>query len=77
LLGIVVMMLLGMMAVKSIKFIIRSIEHTNLETYEELALHTYGRKFAYFLEANMIFFCFGTSVGYLITIGDLALTFFI
>jgi len=70
--GLIVMILLGWLATISIKFIIQAIEESNHQTYEELAFHAFGRKFAYFMEANMIFFCFGTAVGYMITVGDLS-----
>ena len=99
LLGMLVMLTLLCLTMQSIKLIIQSIESSDCESYEELALASFfprerrggvrgetgrlgeerevrvprstakGRLFGYFIEFNMIFFCFGTAVGYAITIG--------
>ena len=44
---------------------------TGLESYEQLTVHVFGRYVGIFVEINIIIFCFGTSVAYVIAVGDI------
>eukprot|EP00919_Chromeraceae_sp_WS-2016_P028753 GHVR01068090.1.p1 GENE.GHVR01068090.1~~GHVR01068090.1.p1 ORF type:complete len:603 (+),score=95.39 GHVR01068090.1:208-1809(+) len=57
-------------------YLVHVMMHTELKTLEDMAMHAYGHMFALFAEINIILFCFGTAVGYLISIADLASTMF-
>lgn len=40
-------------------------------SYEDLAMYCFGKKVALFVEVNILVFCFGISVAYLVTLGDI------
>eukprot|EP01064_Diplonema_japonicum_P019053 TRINITY_DN2775_c1_g1_i1.p1 TRINITY_DN2775_c1_g1~~TRINITY_DN2775_c1_g1_i1.p1 ORF type:complete len:515 (+),score=65.02 TRINITY_DN2775_c1_g1_i1:72-1616(+) len=72
----------GMLAtVFSIKLLIQVLEvvrHSpawkgprNLDSYEDLTLHLFGRKTEYFVEAQIIVFCYGTAIAYVVAVGDI------
>lgn len=69
--SLVTMIIIWYFSVSSIRLLVEAIDHTGKETYEEISVYAYGRTFGIFIEANMIFFCFGTAVGYAISIGTL------
>jgi len=70
LVGLVMMIFLFFLSTYSIDLLVRAIEMSGLSTYEELSMQYCGRKAAIFIEFNMIFLCFGTSVAYAIVIGS-------
>ncbi|KAG6584814.1 Sodium-coupled neutral amino acid transporter [Phytophthora cinnamomi] len=42
-----------------------------LKSYEDLAMYCFGTKMTIFVEVNILIFCFGISVAYLVTLGDI------
>eukprot|EP00386_Alphamonas_edax_P007581 GDKI01025261.1.p1 GENE.GDKI01025261.1~~GDKI01025261.1.p1 ORF type:complete len:540 (-),score=102.97 GDKI01025261.1:54-1673(-) len=71
-LGTVLLLVVCLLSVLSTLYIVHVINYTELKSYEEMAMHSGGRMFALFVEVNLILFCFGTAVGYLISVGDMA-----
>lgn len=43
----------------------------SLKSYEDLSLFCFGKKAAIFVEVNILVFCFGIAVAYLVTLGDI------
>eukprot|EP01061_Rhynchopus_euleeides_P022912 TRINITY_DN37411_c0_g1_i1.p1 TRINITY_DN37411_c0_g1~~TRINITY_DN37411_c0_g1_i1.p1 ORF type:complete len:542 (+),score=221.83 TRINITY_DN37411_c0_g1_i1:257-1882(+) len=43
----------------------------NLDSYEELTLHLFGKRVEYFVEIQIIVFCYGTAIAYIIAVGDI------
>lgn len=41
-----------------------------VSSFEDLAMHCYGKKMMWFVQANMFLFCFGTCIAYIVAIGD-------
>ena len=44
---------------------------TGYTSYEDLTVKLFGRKMGLLVEVNIIVFCFGTGVAYLIAVGDI------
>ncbi|OWZ10088.1 Sodium-coupled neutral amino acid transporter [Phytophthora megakarya] len=59
------------LAVYTIRLLIRAEDITKLKSYEDLAMHCFGTKMTIFVEVNILVFCFGISVAYLVTLGDI------
>ncbi|OQR81917.1 sodium-coupled neutral amino acid transporter [Thraustotheca clavata] len=69
--AIVQLVCAGLLTVYTIHLLLRAGDMTSLISYEDLALHCFGRKVERFVEVNIFVFCFGISVAYLVTLGDI------
>eukprot|EP00919_Chromeraceae_sp_WS-2016_P033728 GHVR01079809.1.p1 GENE.GHVR01079809.1~~GHVR01079809.1.p1 ORF type:complete len:448 (+),score=78.86 GHVR01079809.1:157-1500(+) len=76
LLGLVFCLLIALLSGASSMSIVHVMKVTKLNSMEEMALNIGGHKFAVFTELCVITFCFGTAIGYLKSLGDLATTVF-
>ncbi|DBA01645.1 TPA: hypothetical protein N0F65_010296 [Lagenidium giganteum] len=65
------LMLAAFLTVYTIRLLIRAGDLTNLKSYEDLALYCFGKKVTIFVELNILIFCFGIAVAYLVTLGDI------
>ncbi|OQR81916.1 sodium-coupled neutral amino acid transporter [Thraustotheca clavata] len=65
------LLLAAVLTVYTIHLLLRAGEMTKLMSYEDLALHCFGKKIENFVELNIFVFCFGISVAYLVTLGDI------
>jgi len=72
--GVALLVFIGILSILATVYVVHVINFTELKTFEEMAVRAAGRKFALFVEMNIILFCFGTAVGYLISVGDIAET---
>ena len=70
--GPIFMLVLAVLACMSIKVIVTLVEVTHKNSYEEIAKVAYGPWFALLVEVNIILFCFGTAVAYMITVGQIS-----
>ncbi|OQR81920.1 sodium-coupled neutral amino acid transporter [Thraustotheca clavata] len=61
----------ALLTVYTIRLLIRAGDITKLKSYEDLALYCFGKKVEIFVELNILVFCFGISVAYLVTLGDI------
>eukprot|EP00933_Yihiella_yeosuensis_P010691 TRINITY_DN11747_c0_g1_i2.p1 TRINITY_DN11747_c0_g1~~TRINITY_DN11747_c0_g1_i2.p1 ORF type:complete len:306 (-),score=37.25 TRINITY_DN11747_c0_g1_i2:302-1219(-) len=71
-LGPLMMLVLAGLSIMSIKMIVRLVELSGKDSYEEIAKVVYGPWFALLVEVNMVIFCFGTAVAYMITVGQIS-----
>ena len=62
---------MGGLCIVSVRLIIYTINLSERDTFEEIAVLAFGRKFGLLIEFAIIFFCFGTCVAYLISVGDI------
>eukprot|EP00921_Rhytidocystis_pertsovi_P000561 GHVQ01001036.1.p1 GENE.GHVQ01001036.1~~GHVQ01001036.1.p1 ORF type:complete len:652 (-),score=78.61 GHVQ01001036.1:2762-4717(-) len=74
LVGVALLIAVGYLSITATTCLINVINYTELKTYEELAVRAGGRRFALAVEFNIIIFCFGVAVGYLISVGDIVET---
>ncbi|CAH0517092.1 unnamed protein product [Peronospora belbahrii] len=65
------LMLAAMLTVYTIRLLLRAEDITKLKSYEDLAMYCFGMKITIFVEVNILIFCFGISVAYLVTLGDI------
>ncbi|KAG3108114.1 hypothetical protein PI125_g12106 [Phytophthora idaei] len=65
------LVLAAVLTVYTIRLLIRAEDITKLKSYEDLAMHCFGTKITIFVEVNILVFCFGISVAYLVTLGDI------
>ncbi|KAG6961885.1 hypothetical protein JG687_00007466 [Phytophthora cactorum] len=65
------LVLAAVLTVYTIRLLIRAEDITKLKSYEDLAMHCFGTKMTIFVEVNILVFCFGISVAYLVTLGDI------
>ncbi|KAJ0403581.1 hypothetical protein P43SY_009029 [Pythium insidiosum] len=73
------LLLAAFLTVYTIRLLIRAEDITKLKSYEDLALYCFGKKVggdaaysvAIFVELNILIFCFGIAVAYLVTLGDI------
>eukprot|EP00444_Apocalathium_aciculiferum_P002153 CAMPEP_0183395692 /NCGR_PEP_ID=MMETSP0370-20130417/9500_1 /TAXON_ID=268820 /ORGANISM="Peridinium aciculiferum, Strain PAER-2" /LENGTH=560 /DNA_ID=CAMNT_0025576357 /DNA_START=71 /DNA_END=1753 /DNA_ORIENTATION=- len=70
-LGPLFMVVLAILSIISIKVIVQLVEVSGKDSYEEIANAAFGPWFALLVEANIILFCFGTAVAYMITVGQI------
>eukprot|EP00928_Gymnodinium_smaydae_P032575 TRINITY_DN23550_c0_g1_i1.p1 TRINITY_DN23550_c0_g1~~TRINITY_DN23550_c0_g1_i1.p1 ORF type:complete len:597 (+),score=73.97 TRINITY_DN23550_c0_g1_i1:77-1867(+) len=70
--GPLFMAVLCVLSMMSIKVIVQLVEVSRKDTYEEIAKAAFGPWYALFVEANIILFCFGTAVAYMITVGQIS-----
>ena len=67
-----VMLLVGALATTySIHLLMRARIATACTSYEDLTVNIFGRTMGYFVEVNIMVFCFGTAVAYIIAVGDI------
>lgn len=69
--SMILMLVLVVLAVMSITVIIKSLSISGKNTFEDMSKRAFGPWFTLFYEVNIILFCFGTAVGYLMTVGDI------
>ena len=55
----------------SIRMLVVARDLTGYTSYEDLTVKLFGRKMGLLVEVNIIVFCFGTGVAYLIAVGDI------
>lgn len=55
----------------SILLTVHSMSYSGLKSFEEMSLRAYGHVFATFYEIVVVVFCFGTALGYLMSIYDI------
>uniref|UniRef100_H3GW21 Amino acid transporter transmembrane domain-containing protein n=1 Tax=Phytophthora ramorum TaxID=164328 RepID=H3GW21_PHYRM len=65
------LVLASVLTVYTIRLLIRAEDITKLKSYEDLAMYCFGTKMTIFVEVNILIFCFGISVAYLVTLGDI------
>ncbi|TDH67541.1 hypothetical protein CCR75_005341 [Bremia lactucae] len=65
------LVLAAVLTIYTIRLLIRAEQITKLKCYEDLAMFCFGRKMTIFVEVNILIFCFGIAVAYLVTLGDL------
>mmetsp|Transcript_75929 Transcript_75929/g.158350 ORF Transcript_75929/g.158350 Transcript_75929/m.158350 type:complete len:588 (-) Transcript_75929:124-1887(-) len=70
--GPLFMLVLAVLSMMSIKVIVQLVEVSKKDSYEEIAKVAFGPWFALLVEINIILFCFGTSVAYMITVGQIS-----
>eukprot|EP00442_Polarella_glacialis_P052463 CAMPEP_0115058988 /NCGR_PEP_ID=MMETSP0227-20121206/6660_1 /TAXON_ID=89957 /ORGANISM="Polarella glacialis, Strain CCMP 1383" /LENGTH=588 /DNA_ID=CAMNT_0002444045 /DNA_START=50 /DNA_END=1816 /DNA_ORIENTATION=+ len=70
--GPILMILLAVLSMISIKMIVQLVEISGKGSYEEIAKLAFGPWFALLVEVNIILFCFGTAVAYMITVGQVS-----
>lgn len=70
--GPLLMIGLAFLSVLSIKIIVQLVEVSGKNSYEEIAKVAFGPWFALLVEFNMILFCFGTAVAYMITVSQIS-----
>ncbi|CAJ1384384.1 unnamed protein product [Effrenium voratum] len=70
--GPLLMLLLAALSVLSIRVIVQLVELSGKNSYEEIAKAAFGPCFALLLEVNIVLFCFGTAVAYMITVGQIS-----
>ena len=71
-------MLSTVYSIKLLVMVMQAVRHSpawkgprSLDSYEELTLHLFGKKVEYFVEAQIIIFCYGTAIAYIIAVGDI------
>ncbi|KAE9049497.1 hypothetical protein PR001_g3264 [Phytophthora rubi] len=69
--AVVQLVLAAVLTVYTIRLLIRAEDITKLKSYEDLAMYCFGTKMTIFVEVNILIFCFGISVAYLVTLGDI------
>lgn len=70
--GPLMMLALACLSVVSIKVIVQLVDVSSKHSYEEIAKLAFGPRFALLVEVNIILFCFGTAVAYMITVGQIS-----
>lgn len=66
------MVLMVILASMSIRCIIQTVHLSGKNTFEEISKKAFGSGFALFMEVNIVLFCFGTAMGYMMTVGDIS-----
>jgi amino acid permease len=72
--GLVLLTVIGIASHYTIHFLVCSLSVRELSSYEELAVACGGRTLGIISECSIILFCFGTAVGYLITLSRILST---
>jgi len=70
--GVCLMVVMVALAAMSIRCIIQTVHLSGKNTFEEISKKAYGSAFALFMEVNIVLFCFGTAMGYMMTVGDIS-----
>ncbi|CAE7251207.1 AVT2 [Symbiodinium natans] len=68
--GPLLMIVLAALSILSIRVIVQLVELSGKDSYEEIAKEAIGPWFALLVEVNIVLFCFGTAVAYMITVGQ-------
>ena len=55
----------------SVILLIAAIAATGAKSYEELTVHCFGKRMGFFVELNILIFCFGSVIAYTVTVGDI------
>eukprot|EP00743_Colponemidia_sp_Colp-15_P003816 GILK01004116.1.p1 GENE.GILK01004116.1~~GILK01004116.1.p1 ORF type:complete len:562 (+),score=86.08 GILK01004116.1:152-1687(+) len=71
LLGIILLFCAAVITVYSIVLLIKVRDSGGLKSYEEAAVALFGHNFGIICEVNIVIFCFGTAVAYIVAIGDI------
>ena len=71
LLGLFMLIIGALATVFSIHLLIRSRLATNCVSYEDLTVNIFGRVMGFVVELNILVFCFGTAIAYIIAVGDI------
>lgn len=58
-------------SIYSIRLLIECRDATLLNSYEDIAIEYFGKPMTLFVEWNIILFCFGTCVAYIVAVGDI------
>jgi amino acid permease len=74
LVALILLLFLAWLSVSSIKEIISSLNATEKHSFEEVTCMLFGRKWTILFEICILTFCFGTAVGYHVTIADIGLS---
>jgi hypothetical protein len=72
--GLLLLAVIGVASHYTIHFLVCSLSVRELSSYEELAVACGGRTLGIITECSIILFCFGTAVGYLITLSRILST---
>lgn len=72
-LGIGLILLIGaaFLSVYSIDLLIYCKTRTHLKSYEDLAVYCFSKRFALFVEVNIVLFCLGVLVAYIVAAADI------
>lgn len=70
-LGAALLVFAAICCVYTIRLLIKCRQKARLCSYEDLALHCFGRRASQFVQANILIFCFGTCIAYLIAVADI------
>ncbi|OLP94784.1 Vacuolar amino acid transporter 2 [Symbiodinium microadriaticum] len=70
--GPLLMIILAVLSIMSIRLIVQLVELSGKDSYEEIAKEAIGPWFALLVEVNIVLFCFGTAVAYMITVGQVS-----
>jgi amino acid permease len=67
-----IMLIFGAMAtIFSIRLLIEARNLTGYLSYEDMTVKLFGHKMGVLVEVNIIVFCFGTTVAYIVAVGDI------
>jgi hypothetical protein len=70
-LGLIMLTLGGAATIFSIHLLFRARKATNCTSYEDLTVNIFGKCMGFIVELNILVFCFGTAVAYIIAVGDI------
>lgn len=70
-LGLIMLTLGGAATIFSIHLLFRARKATNCVSYEDLTVNIFGKCMGFIVELNILIFCFGTAVAYIIAVGDI------
>ena len=70
-LGLLMLIVGALATVFSIHLLIRSRLATDCVSYEDLTVDIFGRAMGFIVELNILVFCFGTAIAYIIAVGDI------
>ena len=70
-LGMILLLFGALATVFSIQLLIRARNQSQLFSYEDLTVTLFGKAMGIIVELNIIVFCFGTSVAYVVAVGDI------
>lgn len=70
-LGLVMLIAGAVATTYSIHLLMKARIATGCTSYEDLTVNIFGRPMGFFVEVNIMIFCFGTAVAYIIAVGDI------
>ena len=71
LLGLLMLIIGAFATIFSIHLLIKARQATGCLSYEDLTVNIFGRVMGFIVELNILVFCFGTAVAYIIAVGDI------